>query len=49
MAFVLDASVALSWCFADESTPLSVGLLRRLAGEEEAVVPAHWPVEVLTP
>ena len=29
-AFVLDASIALSWCFADEATPATDALLDRL-------------------
>jgi predicted nucleic acid-binding protein len=48
MAFVLDASVALTWCFADEASAFSASLLRRLAAGEEAIVPAHWPLEVLS-
>lgn len=44
--FVLDASVTLAWCFADESTKYSEGLLDRLASGVEALVPAIWPFEV---
>lgn len=44
-AFVLDASVALTWCFEDEATPSSVGLLDRMQ-TENAAVPATWPIEV---
>ncbi len=44
-AFVLDASVALAWCFADEASPATDALLDRLA-DEEAVAPALWPLEV---
>jgi len=47
-AFILDASVALSWCLTDEATPFSLGLLRRLTNGEEVIVPAHWPIEVLS-
>ena len=43
--FVLDASVALSWCFKDETTPARLALLQRL-GSEHAAVPAIWPLEV---
>lgn len=43
--FVLDASVALAWCFEDEATPYADGLLARLQ-EDEAVTPAIWPLEV---
>lgn len=46
MSFVVDSSVALSWCFADEHTPATLALLERV-GEAGAVVPQHWPAEVL--
>lgn len=45
MSFVLDASIALSWCFSDESTPETVSLLEKLE-TEEAFVPAIWSLEV---
>lgn len=44
-AFVLDASIAVAWCFADEATPAADTLLDRLA-EEEAAAPVLWPMEV---
>jgi predicted nucleic acid-binding protein len=44
--FVLDASVALAWCFADESSPYTEAVLNRLASGGEAIVPAIWPFEV---
>ncbi|HYZ26362.1 MAG TPA: type II toxin-antitoxin system VapC family toxin [Geminicoccaceae bacterium] len=44
-AFVLDASIALAWCFADEATPATDALLDRLA-DEEAAAPALWRLEV---
>ena len=43
--FVLDASVALAWCFEDENTPSARQILARLR-EEAASVPATWPIEV---
>ena len=43
--FVLDASLALTWCFKDEATPTRLALLQRL-GSEHAAVPAIWPLEV---
>ena len=46
-AFVMDASVALSWCFADETGPYSDRLLSRVTAGEEVAVPSHWPAEVL--
>lgn len=45
MAFVLDASIALSWCFADEATPLTFDLLQRLENEK-AYVPQLWTLEM---
>lgn len=45
MTFVLDASVALSWCFADEVSPASVQVRERLA-TERGVVPALWLYEL---
>jgi predicted nucleic acid-binding protein len=43
--FVLDASVALAWCFEDENTPSARQILARLRAEA-ASVPATWPIEV---
>jgi len=43
--FVLDASVALAWCFPDETNTYADTLLRRLA-HDVARVPAIWPLEV---
>ena len=45
MTFVLDASIALAWCFEDEASPLADGVLSRLE-DEEAVAPSIWPLEV---
>ena len=45
-AFVIDASATLPWCFADEATEATNALLIRLRTGDEAMVPAHWPVEV---
>jgi predicted nucleic acid-binding protein len=45
-AFVVDASATLPWCFADEATAATNALLARLRSGEEAIVPAHWPLEV---
>jgi predicted nucleic acid-binding protein len=43
---VLDASVTLAWCFADESTAFTESVLDLLAQGAEAMVPAIWPFEV---
>jgi predicted nucleic acid-binding protein len=45
--FVLDASLTLSWCFADEETPYSRDVLASLE-TTYAVVPALWPFEVVS-
>lgn len=45
MSFVLDASVALAWCFEDEGGEYPEAVLRSLEGEE-AFVPALWTLEV---
>lgn len=45
--FVPDASVTLPWRFEDEATPWTEALLNRIEGGEQAVVPAHWPLEVV--
>jgi predicted nucleic acid-binding protein len=43
--FVIDASVTLGWCFEDESSAEADRVLARLE-QEEALAPAHWPLEV---
>jgi len=43
--FVLDASMTMAWCFADESTSYSSTVLDSLRSAR-AVAPAIWPVEV---
>ena len=43
-SFVLDASVAAAWSFADETTPESDALRESLA-EQRAVVPRLWHTE----
>ena len=42
---ILDCSMTMAWCFADESTPATVRIQDRLASEA-ALVPAHWFLEV---
>ena len=44
-SFVLDASVAIAWCFDDESTPQAWALLDRLRATP-AHVPALWALEI---
>jgi predicted nucleic acid-binding protein len=43
--FVLDASVTLAWCFADEGSDYAVGVLDRLRSSE-AVAASHWGLEL---
>lgn len=44
-AFVLDASIAMAWCFEDEATPATDQLLERMR-VEAACVPGWWYLEV---
>lgn len=46
MSFVLDNSVALTWCFEDERTPATTALLDRVT-ETGAFAPMLWPLEAL--
>src|SRR6266699_281342 len=43
---VLDASVAVAWCFPEESTPFTEGVLDLLASGVAALTTAIWPFEV---
>ena len=45
MAFVLDASVALAWCFVDERTRYATSVLEELR-RDKAFVPAIWHLEL---
>lgn len=45
MSFVLDCSVAVTWCFPDEANAASDALLDRLA-DQVAVVPTLWYLEI---
>jgi len=42
--FVIDASITLAWAFDDESSAAADVVLDRLE-REEALAPAHWPLE----
>lgn len=44
-SFIVDSSVALAWCFEDESTPATRALLGRMASDA-AAVPALWYLEI---
>jgi predicted nucleic acid-binding protein len=43
--FVIDTSVTMAWCFEDEASPATDGVLDRLR-DEEAAAPAIWLLEV---
>jgi predicted nucleic acid-binding protein len=45
MPMVVDASVALAWCFEDETNAQADKVLVLLR-EDEAVVPSIWPLEI---
>ena len=46
MTFVIDSSVALTWCFAEERTAETVALLDRVT-DSGATAPSLWPLEIL--
>ncbi|MEX2121564.1 MAG: type II toxin-antitoxin system VapC family toxin [Pirellulales bacterium] len=43
--YVLDGSVALAWCFADEADSYATAIAKRFPNAE-ALVPAIWPLEI---
>lgn len=43
---VLDASVAIAWCFEDEHSKVAEAVLDLLADGTEMIVPGIWPLEV---
>jgi predicted nucleic acid-binding protein len=45
MNFVLDASIALSWCFEDEGDDYAERVLESLVGSEAATA-SLWPLEM---
>ena len=42
---VIDASVALAWCFPDEASGYADAALAALEGRT-VIVPALWPIEI---
>ncbi len=46
MTFVVDNSVAMAWCFKDESSDAVMDLLDR-AGATGATAPQLWPLEAM--
>ena len=47
VAFVLDCSATMAWCFADEATRRTDELLDSLTGDQRAYAPSIWPLEVI--
>ena len=47
MSFVLDASIALTWCFPDEEAQKAEEIAERIAAGETVIVPAFWRHEIL--
>lgn len=43
---VLDESVTVAWCYEDESTGFTEGVLDLLSAGTEVLTPAIWPFEV---
>lgn len=46
MSLVIDASIALTWCFSDERTPATTDVLNHVV-DQAAFAPSIWPLEVL--
>jgi len=45
--FVLDNTVTMAWCFPEETTAFTEGILNDLANDGEALVPVLWRYEVV--
>src|SRR5687767_14527764 len=43
--FILDSSLA-AWCFPDERTDYTNGVLQALSGSDEAIAPRLWAYEI---
>jgi len=46
VSLVIDASIALTWCFSDERTAATTEVLNRVV-DQAAFAPSIWPLEVL--
>jgi predicted nucleic acid-binding protein len=44
--FVIDASVTMAWCFDDECTDFTEGILDLVAAGAEVLTPSIWPLEI---
>lgn len=47
MRFVLDCSVAISWCMPDENNDYARAVLLLLFQNNEAIVPSFWWLEII--
>ena len=45
MQFVLDCSVAISWCLVDENSP-TANVILEMMPDSEAFVPGIWSLEI---
>jgi predicted nucleic acid-binding protein len=45
-AFVIDSSVAAGWCFSDEATSYTQGVLDAVSALTEAAAPRLWAYEI---
>jgi predicted nucleic acid-binding protein len=45
-SLVLDSSIAAAWCFPDEETLYTKGVLQFVAAPSEAVAPRLWAYEI---
>jgi predicted nucleic acid-binding protein len=45
--FVLDNSVSAAWCFEDQSTDYTDGILQAVIDGSQVIVPAVWRLEVV--
>jgi predicted nucleic acid-binding protein len=45
--FVVDASVALTWCFPDENSAFAQKVAQMFKEGDSAIAPSFWPHEVL--
>lgn len=44
--FIIDSSLAAAWCFPDEGTEYTNGVLKLLSSSAEAIAPPLWAYEV---
>ncbi len=47
MQFVLDCSVAISWCIQDEDNSYASSVLALLSSQHQAIIPSIWWLEII--